>query len=194
MPWERQFDVDEMLGKAMSAFWRRGYEATSVQDLVDETGVGRGSLYATYPDKHALFLAALRMYDDRNRRVRLVELERTLRPRQAIEALFQSFTAKIKSGSAAADGCFLTNTALEMAPRDPEAAEIVGRAQAEIEAFFRRTVRRGIRDGAFRPDLDPDAAASGLLASLIGVTVLIRSRPEPKLLARVVREAVDRLG
>ncbi len=47
MPWEKQFDTDEALAKAMHAFWARGYEATSMQDLVDCMGVNRGSLYAT---------------------------------------------------------------------------------------------------------------------------------------------------
>ena len=75
MPWERQFDANEVLDKAMQAFWSRGYEATSMQALVETTGVNRASLYATYGDKHALFLAALRMYDDTLRQRRLAELE-----------------------------------------------------------------------------------------------------------------------
>ncbi|MGD9921955.1 MAG: TetR/AcrR family transcriptional regulator, partial [Pseudorhodoplanes sp.] len=67
MPWEKQFDTDEVLEKAMRAFWDRGYEATSLQDLVDHTGINRGSLYATFGDKHALFIAALRRYDESRR-------------------------------------------------------------------------------------------------------------------------------
>jgi len=81
MPAEKQFDVDKVLDKAMQAFWLRGYEATSMQDLVDCTGVNRGSLYATYGDKHTLFLAALRMYDDTLRKKMLAELEARFAPR-----------------------------------------------------------------------------------------------------------------
>ena len=63
MPWEKQFDSDAVLDKAMQAFWARGYEATSMQDLVDCMGINRGSLYATFGDKHSLFIQALRRYD-----------------------------------------------------------------------------------------------------------------------------------
>jgi TetR/AcrR family transcriptional repressor of nem operon len=58
MPWEKQFDVDEVLDRAMQVFWACGYEATSMQQLVERTGINRASLYATYSDKRTLFLAA----------------------------------------------------------------------------------------------------------------------------------------
>ena len=69
MPWEKSFDTEEALGKAMAAFWARGYEATSMQDLVDCMGIGRGSIYAAFGDKRRLFMRALALYDDRHRRV-----------------------------------------------------------------------------------------------------------------------------
>jgi len=51
----REFDVDQALDRATEVFWARGYEATSVQDLVDALGVNRASLYATFGDKEQLF-------------------------------------------------------------------------------------------------------------------------------------------
>ena len=58
----KQFDRNEALGRAMAAFWSRGCEATSIDDLVQATGIGRGSLYGTFGDKRQLFLAALDHY------------------------------------------------------------------------------------------------------------------------------------
>jgi TetR/AcrR family transcriptional repressor of nem operon len=193
MPWEKQFDVDEVLEKAMHAFWSRGYEATSMQDLVTRTGVNRGSLYATYRDKHALFLAALRMYDERQRRNRLADLEARYGPREAIRQLLLAFALSVsdKSGNR---GCFLTNTALELAAHDREAGKIVAHAQAEIEAFFARMIRQGQKAGEIGPGVDSDETASGLLASLVGLAVLSRSRPEPSLMKAIVAEADRRLG
>lgn len=192
MPWEKQFDVNAVLDKAMQAFWSRGYEATSMQNLVDNTGVNRGSLYATYGDKRALFLAALRMYDDRNRQKRLAELEARYGPREAIRQMFLSFTshASEKGGNR---GCFLTNTALELAVHDAEARRIVAHAQTEIEAFFFRMVKKGVAQGEIGPQVKPGETASGLLASLIGVTVLMRSRPERVLLQTIIDDALRRL-
>lgn len=193
MPWEKQFDRDEALEKAMKAFWSRGYEATSMQDLVEGTGVNRGSLYATFSDKRALFLAALRMYDDRMRRKRLEALEASAAPREAVRRLFQSF-AEVSKERERNHGCFLTNSALELAARDAEAGAIVARAQEEIESFFERMIRKGQADGSIPARVRPKETARGLLAALVGLAVLSRSRPERALLDGIVEEAVGRLG
>lgn len=193
MPWEKQFDVDEVLEKAMHAFWSRGYEATSMQKLVESTGIHRGSLYSVYRDKHELFLAALRMYDDRQRRQRIAELEAAFAPREAIRQLLLAFAshASVKGGNR---GCFLTNTALELAAHDPEAGRIVAKAQKEIEEFFLRMIRKGQATGEIPSRVKPEETASGLLAALIGLAVLSRSRPERSLLEAIVADADRRLG
>jgi TetR/AcrR family transcriptional repressor of nem operon len=61
----KAFHRDEALDRALAVFWRKGYEATSVADLVKALGVNRASLYTTFRDKHALFLAAFDRYDER---------------------------------------------------------------------------------------------------------------------------------
>ena len=193
MPWEKQFDRDEVLDKAMKVFWSRGFEATSMQTLVERTGINRGSLYATYGDKRALFLASLRMYDDRMRRKRLAALEASASPRAAVRRLLQAF-AEIGSDRAENYGCFLTNTALELAAHDPEAGAIVAGAQTEIEAFFARMIRKGQQEGDISAGVRPKETARALLAALIGLAVLSRSRPERGLLNGIVEEAVGRLG
>ena len=68
MPWEKSFDEDAVLGRAMEAFWARGYAGTSMRDLVARMGVGRASIYATYGNKRSLFIKALKRYDSRHRR------------------------------------------------------------------------------------------------------------------------------
>ncbi|MGE3342877.1 MAG: TetR/AcrR family transcriptional regulator, partial [Vicinamibacterales bacterium] len=154
MPWDKQFNVEAVLDKAVRAFWARGYEATSMQDLVRQTGVNRASLYATYGDKHALFLAALRMYDGRLRHERLAEIERTCGPREAIRRLLLSFASGV-SEKVTPRGCFLTNTALELAGHDAEASRVVAHAQREIEAFFGRMVKKGKATGEFGAHVKP---------------------------------------
>lgn len=192
MPWEKQFDRDAVLDKAMQAFWSRGYEATSMQELVERTGINRGSLYATYGDKRALFLASLRMYDDRMRLKRLAALEASSTPREAVLRLLQAF-AEVSPGRGENRGCFLTNTALELASRDVMARAIVARAQTEIERFFERMIRKGQAEGDIPARVPPRETARGLLAALIGLAVLSRSRPDRGLLASIVEEAAGRL-
>lgn len=193
MPWEKTFDVTETLGKAMHAFWSRGYEATSMQDIVDCTGINRGSLYATYGDKRSIFLAALRMYDEKVRRRLLADLEAHCPPREAIRQVLMAFVADV-SGARDNKGCLLVNTALELAPHDPEIRRIVANSQREIEAFFTRTITRAQSLGEISASVNPSLTARGLLASLIGIVVLTRSRPELALLHGIVDDALSRLG
>ncbi|MGD9830594.1 MAG: TetR/AcrR family transcriptional regulator [Hyphomicrobiaceae bacterium] len=191
MPWEKQFNKDEALDKAMQAFWMHGYEGTSMQDLVDCTGVNRGSLYATYGDKHALFLAALRSYDQR-RRTMLGELEGRYSPREAIRRLFAGIVDEA-SPSGSNRGCFMTNTALELAAHDPEVKTLVAAAQEDVEAFFLRMIRRGKAEGAIGAHVKPQETSRALLASLLGVLVLVRSRPDRGVLQSITADAMRRL-
>ena len=192
MPWEKQFDVNEVLERAMEAFWSRGYEATSMQDLVDCTGINRGSLYATYSDKHSLFLAALRRYDDKVRHALLADLESRYGPREAIHQLFLALTSQVseKGGNR---GCFLTNSALELAAHDSKVGKVVSHAQEEIESFFARSIKKGKALGEIPAHVRTAETARGLLASLLGLLVLVRSRPERVLLQSIVDDALRRI-
>lgn len=192
MPWHKAFDVIETLDKAMQAFWAHGYEATSMQDLVERTGVNRGSLYATYGDKRALFLAALRLYEERMRSRLLSGIETGHAPREAIRQVFLAFIETPPDGGANR-GCFVTNTALELAPHDPEVRRIVAGVQEGIEAFFARMVVEGQARGEIPLRHDAGETARGLLAMLIGLAVLSRSRPEPALLQTIADEAMRRI-
>ncbi len=192
MPWEKQFDKEATLDRALEAFWAHGYEATSMQDLVDSTGVNRASLYATYGDKRTLFRAALGRYDDDRRRM-VAHLEARYEPREAIRQLFLAFTKDIDLGGGN-KGCFLTNTALELAAHDPEIRAVVAAAQVGIEAFFKRMIVAGRKAGGIAKHVDPLDASRRLLATLLGVVVLVRSRPERALLKSIIDDALSKLG
>ncbi|NNG05751.1 MAG: TetR/AcrR family transcriptional regulator, partial [Inquilinus sp.] len=146
MPWEKQFDTEDALTKAMQAFWARGYEATSVQDLVDRMGINRGSLYASFGDKRALFILALRHYDAIHRTAWVARLVETRTPKAAVVAAFDEVIAAVLDGGSR-DGCLLVNTALELSPHDDEIAAIVATALSETEAFFRDRINAGRENG-----------------------------------------------
>ena len=186
MPWERRFDPEAALDKAMEAFWARGYEATSMQNLVDCMGVGRGSLYAAFGGKRQLLLQALARYDTRHRRNWTDSLAAGPSPRGAILTAFDDVAEAALDGSR--KGCLLVNTALEMAARDPEIAAAVGGALAEMERFFADMIRAGQARGEIGTGIDPDETARTLLTLMAGLRVLARARPEPAVLAAVCRQ------
>lgn len=188
MPWEKQFDVDAALSAAMRAFWARGYEATSVQDLVACMGVNRGSLYGTFGDKRALFISALKRYDELYREAWVAALEQSGSAAESILGAFESAVAAVVDGDNR-DGCLLVNTALELSPHDSEIGAIVSNSFTEMERYFRLKITEGWADGSISETIDAEQAAAGLLSLFIGLRVLARSRPEATLLNTIVGQA-----
>lgn len=185
----KEFNIDDALMKAIELFWRRGYEATSLQNLVDYMGISRASLYATFGSKHDLFLKALRRYDQKFREEMVADmLQSAASPRQAIIKTFEAaITAVLEGGSR--DGCLLINTALELSPHDSESEEIVKRAFVAMEGFFRLMIEQGQAEGEIPETISPTDTARGLLGLFIGLRVLARSRPEPSLLRSIASQA-----
>lgn len=188
MPWQKQFDDAEVLEKAMQAFWARGYEATSIQDLVDCMGLNRGSIYAAFGDKRSLFLKALQHYETHHRRSWLETLQARHTPRAAILSVFEGAI-----GAALLDrsrsGCFLVNTAIELSPHDREVADSVAAGLRETEGFFRDRILDGQDSGEIPAHVDAVGTARTLLGLLTGLRVLARSRPERPLLEALADQA-----
>lgn len=188
MPWEKSFDTENTLAKAMEAFWVRGYEATSMQDLVDCMGIGRGSLYATFSDKRSLFIRALRRYDLLYRNDWTNRLKNMPSGKAAIMAAFES-VIDAALGEGGRNGCFLINTGLELSPRDEEIAGIVSECLVQMERFFREQLDRAKAAGEIPDHVLPDQTAKTLLALLVSLRVFARARPEPALLRAVAAQA-----
>lgn len=172
MPWEKSFNEETALEKAMQVFWEKGFEPASISDLLEGTGLNRGSLYNTFGGKQQLFVKALLKYD-RDRQAMLAKLEALDNPKKAIATFFDTTVAKT-----AADqdhkGCFLFNTALEISTHDEKVNEIVTNGVREIEAFFRRSIEVGQARGDMPKGLDPEATAKALLAMIVAIRVLGR--------------------
>ena len=191
LPRPREFDEDIALEAAMRRFWAAGYTATSVRDLGDAMRLGPASVYNAFGDKRALFTRCLDRYLDANMRARIARVEKTFPPRQAIEA----FLAEIVERSLESRlGCLLANAALEVAPHDPDIADVVAERMDELEAFFRRCVQAGQRDGSISSDADAADVARLLLTTVMGLRVLARGHPKRSVLEGAARAALSVLG
>jgi len=185
----REFDEVTALEAAIECFWRRGYEATSVRDLADKMGLSAPSLYNTYGDKHALFAQALERYLDHSTRARIERLEKSLPPKQAIRRFIEEIIER-SVNDRERRGCFLINSALEVAPHDKELGALIADRLAEIEAFFRRSIKTAQAEGHVPRDRIAKDLARLLLGVLLGIRVLARSKPERALLEGVARPAL----
>ena len=188
MPWDKQFNVDDALARAMEAFWAKGYEAVSMQDLVDGMGVNRGSMYATFGDKRSLFIQALRLYSVDLLGNYLANLEKQYSPRQTVLRLFDDAVENALADDAHS-GCFVVNTSIELAAHDPEIAEIVSTGLSRTENFFGRMISDGQATGEIPRTVNAADASRALLGLMAGLRVLARSRPEEPLLRAIANQA-----
>lgn len=184
----REFDEAAVLDAAVQCFWSRGYEATSVRDLIEKTGITGASLYNAFGDKRALYRKALDHYVEGSIADRIRRCE-GLAPRAAIAGFFAEIV-KRSLGDREHKGCMLVNAALDVAPHDPGFQEIVAAVLARIELFFRHAVEAGQADGTITRSWPAEELARHLLGVLMGVRVLARVRPDPALLEGVVRPAL----
>jgi TetR/AcrR family transcriptional regulator, transcriptional repressor for nem operon len=180
----REFDEGAVLDAAVLCFWSRGYEATSVRDLVEKTGITAASLYNAFGDKRAIYKKALDHYVEGSVADRIRRCE-ALAPRDAIGAFFEEIL-KRSLGDRERKGCMLVNAALDVAPHDPGFLKIVTEVLAEIEAFFLACVKAGQADGTITRSLPAGTLSRHLLGVLMGIRVLARVRPERTLLEGVV--------
>jgi TetR/AcrR family transcriptional repressor of nem operon len=185
----REFDEAAALDVAMDCFWRHGYEATSVRDLAARMGITGTSLYNAFGDKRSLFRQSLQRYAERSTRERIARLESTLAPKQAVRAFLGEIVER-SLDDRDRRGCLLVNSALEVAPHDPELGAELAARLGEIEAFFRRAVTAAQADGSVPPDRDPADLARLLLGVTLGVRVLARSNPQRELLEGTLRPAL----
>lgn len=184
----REFDEGAVLDAAMQCFWSRGYEGTSVRDLIERTGLTGASLYNAFGDKRAFYRRAFDHYveasiSDRIRRCK------AMKPRAAIGAFFDEVLGcSLDDGEH--KGCMLVNAALDVAPHDPGLQETVAGVLIRIEAFFRWCAIRGQADGSITASHSAEDLARHLLGVLMGVRVLARVRPDRALLEGVVGPAL----
>lgn len=185
----REFDETTALDAAVACFWQRGYEATSVRDLADKMGISAPSLYNAYGDKHALFVQALERYLDRSMRARIRRLEESLPPKQAVHRFIEEIIAHSLNDQERR-GCFLINSALEVAPHDRKLGALIAERLAEIEAFFHRSIKAAQAQGEVPRDRGAKDLARLLLGVVLGIRVLARAKPERALLEGIARPAL----
>jgi len=162
----REFDTEEVLDQVMDVFWRHGYESTSIRDLMEATGLNKGSLYQAFGDKHSLFMTVLERYLQRN-----VEGTRQIfancPPGDAI-ALWISTMQAESARQGCEKGCLLWNTTSEMVPHDSKVKALIERYLDLMSAEFTDVFRRGQAAGKYRSDVTAESLTSYLMTAMAG--------------------------
>jgi TetR/AcrR family transcriptional repressor of nem operon len=186
MPRTKEFKPEEALEAAMELFWLRGYEATSMRDLLEGMGIGRGSFYDTFGDKRALFLAVLDRFEESRTAWAIEVLEHSASPLGGIKEVFGR-TVQNLVGHEPRRGCLLVNSAVELAPHDPEVAgRVSGYVRRTGAAFEGALVRAQVKKEIPKKS-DPKALARFLVTNLHGLRVMARAGADQETLDDTVR-------
>ncbi|MFF7348020.1 TetR/AcrR family transcriptional regulator [Streptomyces antimycoticus] len=183
----KEFDPEAALQSALELFWQRGYEATSMADLVDYLGIGRASIYATFGSKHELYLKAMDRYAEMRDPSLLTELSQPGPALPAVRAVVRRFAEEAASPEKRLVGCLVTNTAAELAPHDPAAARRVELSWDHVETPLCSALIRAQAQGELSEDRDPRALARMLFVLMQGLRVVGKASDDP---ARV-RDAAE---
>ena len=187
MPRKKTFTIEFALDKAMELFWERGYQNTSMREIAEHLGLSRSSIYATFGDKHTLFVETLRRYGARCRAPGLSDLGTAPSPRAALLRVFELAIADADAARQR-DHCLLINTAMQLMYSDPEVTLVVESAFLEMENSFRSTIERAAAAGEVTAAVDVVQTARSLLSIYLGLCVLIRSGARNEVLQTVTHQ------
>ncbi|EJQ53399.1 transcriptional regulator [Bacillus wiedmannii] len=173
----REFDEEKALDAAMQLFWEKGYAATSLSDLTAKMEIQKPSLYSAFGDKEGLFEAALRRYTNLHAANIRTKLQNEQSVKEAIRTFFENIVEE-EYKKEFSKGCFCINTMVELAPHNEKFEVLTREHQMYLAVVFQELITKGIRSRELQSDLNAKALAQTLVTSLIGLTVLMKSRPE----------------
>ncbi|KQX57281.1 MULTISPECIES: TetR/AcrR family transcriptional regulator [unclassified Paenibacillus] len=178
----KEFEVNEVLDKAIQLFWAQGYEKTSMHELVNFMGIHRRSIYDTFGDKHALFMKALERYEAKqtNKMKFLVEKRKSIK--ELIRELFES-TLRNEGEPL---GCFLVNSGVELGVLDPEVASLVDGSYSRTEELLTNLVLEGQQTGEIKADFEPKVISHYLMNAWLGLRTLVKTTTDQQKLKNII--------
>lgn len=175
----KEFNEDQALEKAIEIFWHKGYNGTSAQDLVTHLGLSRSSLYDTFGDKQKLFVKSLKRYQQQNQESLTELFENSENIRTTITEIFKQAVLESLQDNIT-KGCFMVNSAVELAMHDPEIGKIVHDNQKVVEDIFYNAVKKGQESGQISDKQEARSLARFIFNNYSGIRVLARSGEKDK--------------
>jgi AcrR family transcriptional regulator len=184
-----EYNPDQVLEAAMRLFWRQGYEATSLQDLLAEMKLSKSSLYQAFGSKRNLFLQCIKRY----REITMAEMqERLLKSDSGIQFIVDTLSGVVKEVNELANpkGCLVINTASEFAQSDAQIALSVANGLDGYRDMFCQAVRKGQKDGCIRHDFESELLANYLVTNMSGLRTMVKAGTNETILERMVEVIV----
>jgi TetR/AcrR family transcriptional repressor of nem operon len=188
-PRQKTYDPVQALDQAMQLFWEKGYEATSIHDLVERLGINRRGLYESFGDKQQLFTKAL----DRYRSLVVATLFQPLGEAEEPIAAIRDFFRRFEASAGFTEnriGCFAVNSLVELAPHH---GDLVDRATKHFE-YLEEALERALRRAQEKGEIDAREPARERAAMLValaqGLCVMGKSTCDEESIRGAVRSAL----
>ena len=188
----KEFNKDNVVDKAIDVFWNKGFEATSMQDLVNAMDINRGSIYDTFANKAGLFDVAISRYQIDAPSQRLLNNANTGNPRGEIEYFFNALLDR-HNRSEGHRGCLITNSIVELANRKEKIALQFKTHIKLLEDALHTLIKRGQETGDITPWREARPLARSLIASAQGLAVVSKVDPGQKTLSDIATTALSLL-
>lgn len=187
----REFDANLALDAALQLFWERGYDATSMADLVERTGVARAGLYEAFGNKHDLYVAALERYAVERDKSVVEMLERPGSPMGNVRAVLERYATGAREDPLR-KGCLVVNSAVELAERDTTVASLVERSWRTVAGALTTALTVAQDAGEIPRARSPQSLAHMIVVFLQGLQVLGRV-PKPPFVQETVTTLLETL-
>lgn len=181
MPRSKAFDRSKVLHKAKLLFWKKGYHATSMQDLVDHLSINRASIYDTFGNKWGLFKKAFDLYIFEYTESLNDDLDTEKEPKESLKLFFEN-TIDESLKDKDKKGCFIVNTSTELIPGENDLEKILDEVRQIVQNHFMEFIKRSQERGKISKEKDPEAIAFVLYSYYNGLKVLIKTNPDKKVL------------
>jgi AcrR family transcriptional regulator len=185
----REFDPDKVLDRAVHVFWRRGFRATSLNELARELGIEKPSLYAAFGNKEQLFLKALDRYAAGFGLRAIAALEKAPNGKAAVTALLSAFAEQLSDPKTPA-GCLIANCAAECHESSETMSRSLTNSLRAMEVALAKRLRRAQKDRELPASEDVCSLARYFAAVIQGMVSLSRAKRDPKALREIVRIAL----
>lgn len=187
----REFDEEQVLDKAMELFWTKGFERTSIQDLCQHTGVHRGSMYDTFGDKNELFLASLDRFRYLSKERLFLVLEQPGDPKEQLITFFENIIDGALDTGKQRRGCFIANTAMDLAVFDVKVAIRVKANLQDMENMFYTFLLRAQQEGKLKSNYNLRELSRFLVGIKQGMHVMSKTATDRTTLQDIYKIAMS---
>ncbi len=188
----REFDTDQALESAMRQFWSKGYEATSLQNLLEVMDVSKSSFYETFGSKHELFEQCLTLYANTLVASLREELHQAKTGLSFIEKVLKGLVDEA-SAKGEKCGCLIVNTTNELAQRDKIIAKLVANGTKNLQGVFEEAVRQGQKEESIPMNKSPEILSNYLVNSMVGLKTMVKGGADSKTIKDIIQVTMTAL-